>query len=319
MKLTGFSFSCLVLLGLGGCKPGSESYFPGYAEADYIRLASPVGGSLARLEVQSGQPVKKGAPAFALEQENERAARVEALFRVQRAQAILENLKKGRRPDEVAALKAQLTQAQATHQLALADLARQSKLVNAHFIAAARLDEVKAAVARSQAQLTELQAQIRLARLGARSDEIAAAANDSKAAQAQLAQADWKLAQKMQTVPTDASVAEIYYREGELVPAGGPVMSLLAPENIKARFFVSQTQLGSLQLGQQVFLFCDACDALIPAKITYIARSAEYTAPIIYSKENRAKLVYMLEARPALADAHKLHPGQPLEIRLRAP
>lgn len=305
-----------LLCALAGCKADSQAYFPGYAEADYIRLASPVAGTLDKLDLQNGQQVKKGANAFALEHENERAARAEALFRLQRTQASLANLKKGRRPDEIAALKAQLTQAQATQQLALADLARQSKLVSAHFIAAARLDEVKTTVTRSQAQITELQAQLRLAKLGARSDEIAAAENDSKAAQAQLAQADWKLAQKMQTIPSDASVAEIYYREGELVPAGGAVLALLAPENIKARFFVPQTELGSLHLGQSVFLFCDACGALIPAKISYIARSAEYTAPIIYSKENRAKLVYMLEARPAPQDAHKLHPGQPLEIRL---
>lgn len=316
MKLSAGLGLSLLLCALAGCKPDSEPYFPGYAEADFIRIASPVTGTLARLAVQSGQQVKKGAPAFALEQDNERAARAEALFRLQRAQANLENLKKGRRPDEIAALKAQMAQAQAAHQLALADLARQSKLVSAHFIATARLDEANTALRKTQAQVSELQAQIRLAQLGARKDEIAAAENDSKAAQAQLAQADWKLAQKMQSVPADASVAEIYYREGELVPAGSAVLALLAPEHIKARFFVPQTQLGSLQLGQAVFLFCDACGALIPARITYISLSAEYTAPIIYSKENRAKLVYLLEARPAPQDAYKLHPGQPLEIRL---
>lgn len=111
-------------------------------------------------------------------------------------------------------------------------------------------------------------------------------------------------------------MADVYYREGELVPAGSPVVSLLAPENIKARFFVPEMMLGELSLGRDVVLICDGCGAPIPAKISYISREAEYTSPLIYSKENRSTLVFMIEARPAIEASRRLHPGQPLEIRL---
>jgi HlyD family secretion protein len=77
--------------------------------------------------------------------------------------------------------------------------------------------------------------------------------------------------------------------------------------------------LGTLRLGQDVSLRCDGCGNPIPAKIIFISPSAEYTSPLIYSKENRATLVFMIEARPAPQDAARLHPGQPLEIRLTAP
>ena len=108
------------------------------------------------------------------------------------------------------------------------------------------------------------------------------------------------------------------YREGEFVPAGSPVITLLPPQNIKARFFVPETALAALRLGQRVTLRCDGCGADIGARISFIAAEAEYTTPLIYSKENRAHLVFMVEARPTPADALRLHPGQPLEIGLDA-
>lgn len=301
---------------LSGCDKQRDEFFNGYAEADYIRLASPIGGTLARLHVRRGDHVAAGAPAFELEQESERAARDEAAFRVQHAEAQLANLTKGRRPDEIAALEAQLAQARAAQRLSSADLARQTKLVADKFISPARLDEARAAVERDRAKVNELQAQLRVARLGARPDEIEAAQRDVKAAQAQLAQADWKLQQKSLRIPIAAEAVDVLFREGEWVPPGAPVVSLLAPQHLKARFFVPQEALGRLRLGQQVALSCDGCGAPIPATVSFIAREAEYTAPLIYSRENRSTLVFMIEARPAPADALRLHPGQPIEVRL---
>ncbi len=301
---------------LASCGEQRPEFFSGYAEADYVRLASPIGGTLARIYLKRGDQVARNAPAFVLEQESERAAREEALARVERAQAVLANLNKGKRPEEIAAARAQLSQAQAALRLSSADLTRQQQLANAKFIAPARVDEARAATARDQAHVRELQAQLQVAQLAARSDEIKAAQEDLNAAQAQLAQADWKLEQKTLRAPIAADVADVLYREGELVPAGSPVVSLLPPQNIKARFFVPETALGTLRVGQDVVLNCDGCGAAIAAKISFIAHDAEYTSPLIYSKENRSTLVFMVEARPAPADAARLHPGQPLEIRM---
>ncbi|HYD81036.1 MAG TPA: HlyD family efflux transporter periplasmic adaptor subunit [Paucimonas sp.] len=305
----------LCALALSGCAERDRDVFPGYAEADYVRLASPIGGTLAKLHLRRGDKVTRNAPAFALEQENERAARMEAAARVERAQAVLANLKKGRRPDEIATLLAQADQARAALRLSTADFARRKQLVATGFVSHARLDEARGAVERDQARLKEAQAQLRLARQGARGDEIRAAERDLDAAQAQLAQADWRLEQKTLRAPAAAEVVDVLYREGELVQAGMPVVTLLPPENIKARFFVPEPLLGTLRLGQEVSLRCDGCGNPIPAKISYIAPNAEYTSPLIYSKENRSTLVFMIEARPALSDAPRLHPGQPLEIR----
>ena len=104
---------------------------------------------------------------------------------------------------------------------------------------------------------------------------------------------------------------------GEWVAAGSPVVRMLPPENIKVRFFVPETVLGSLTLGRQVSLHCDGCVADLPAHITFVSPQAEYTPPVIYSNETRGKLIYMIEAHPSAHDAIKLHPGQPLEVVLQ--
>lgn len=304
---------------LVGCGDKAPQALPGYAEAEYVRLAAPISGTLTRLHLKQGDTVAAASPAFALEQESERAAREEAGFRVARAQDQLANLREGKRPDEIAALQAQRAQAQAALVLSSAELARGSKLVAQNFVSPASLDQSRANVARDQGRVSEMNAQLRQAMLGSRAAEISAAEQEVKAAEAQLAQAEWKVEQKTQRTPVAGDVVDVLYREGEWVPAGAAVLSLLPPANIKARFFMPQARLGALAVGQAVSLQCDGCGAPIPAKISFIAREAEYTAPLIYSKENRAALVFMVEARPAPADARRLHPGQPLEVRLGTP
>lgn len=313
--------ACCTVLAAALCACGDKpaDFYSGYVEADYVRLASPIGGTLSKLYLQRGDKVARDAPAFVLEQESERAARADAQAHVARSQAVLADLLKGRRPDEVAVAQAQLGQAEAAERLSRAALARESALLAAHFVSPARLDELRAAHEGDLARVRASAASLRVAGLAARPDEVAAARQDVDSANAQLAQADWKLAQKSIKAPLAGDVADVLYREGELVAAGAPVVSLLAPEHLRARFFVPEAQLGALRLGQAVQLRCDGCGAAIGATISFIAPEAEFTSPLIYSKENRATLVFMVEARPAPGRAAGMHPGQPLEVRLAAP
>jgi len=305
----------MTLLVTACAKPPVDVY-PGYAEGENVRLSAPISGTLTKLLVQRGDTVAAAAPAFVLEQESERSARQEAESRVQQAQAQLANLKLGRRPEELQALRAQLSQAQAALKLSTNEFSRASQLVAEKFNSPATLDQARAAVERDQASVNEINAQLRLASQGSRQNEIAAAQQEVNAAKALLAQAEWRVQQKTQRIPIAGDVVDLLYREGEWVPQGSPILSVLPPANVKARFFVPQPVLGRLALGQTVQLHCDGCPAPIAAKVSFIAREVEFTSPIIYSKENRAALVFMVEARPSAEDARHLHPGQPLEVRL---
>lgn len=309
--------ACLFpILVLAGCGGENDASLQGYAEGEYVRVATPFAGSLIQLAAQRGAQVKAGDALYKLEQENEKAARLEAEQRLKSAEARLANLQKGRRPDEVAAVEAQLDQAQAAVKLSQSQLKRDEKLVADGFISRERLDQTRTARDRDQARVNELAAQLRVARLGARSDEIRAAEAEVEAARAAVAQSQWRLDQKSIKAPVSGLVQDTYYVAGEWINAGGPVVSILPPENIKVRFFVPEPLLSKLRLGQGVTVDCDGCAAL-KASISYIAPQAEYTPPVIYSKDNRSKLVFLIEARLAPADAVKLHPGQPVDVRLQ--
>jgi HlyD family secretion protein len=80
------------------------------------------------------------------------------------------------------------------------------------------------------------------------------------------------------------------------------------------RFFVPEPRLGAIQVGDQVDVSCDACPPELTAVISYISPDAEYTPPVIYSREMRAKLVYLVEAKPTQPAA--LRPGQPVDVTL---
>jgi HlyD family secretion protein len=301
---------------LAACGAGERQAYQGYAEGEFVRVAAPFAGTLQRIEVKRGMQVKAGDPLFVLEQENEAAARREAEERLKNAEATLADLKKAKRPPEIAAVAAQLDQAEANLRLSRVQLERDQKLLVEKFVSQARVDESRARFEADQARVVELRAQVATANLAARSDEILAAEHSVAAAQAVLEQNIWKLAQKTVASTVTGLVQDTLFVTGEWVPAGAAVVSLLPPENIKVRFFVPQAVAGGLRAGQAVRIRCDGCGEPIAAQVTYIAPQTEYTPPVIYSRESRAKLVFMIEARTAPADAPRLHPGQPVEVDL---
>jgi HlyD family secretion protein len=130
---------------------------------------------------------------------------------------------------------------------------------------------------------------------------------------ARLNAAQTRLNRRKMASPLNATVQEIYYRPGEYVAAGRPVVSLLPPNNIKIRFFVPETKLPRISLGQPVEIQCDGCKADVPARVTYISRTSEFTPPVIYSREERSKLVYLVEARTGKPS--ELRVGQPVDVR----
>jgi HlyD family secretion protein len=131
---------------------------------------------------------------------------------------------------------------------------------------------------------------------------------------AALDKARWSFDQKQQFAPANALVQETLYRAGEWVAAGNPVVELLPPANVKVRFFVPQAALPRIKPGQTVSVTFDGGQHAYSATVNYISTKAEFTPPVIYSRENRSKLVYMIEAKFATADAANLRPGQPVDV-----
>jgi len=301
---------------LSGCDRTNDHQVQGYVEGEFVYVASALAGSLEALHVQRGAQVAAGEPLFALDDTSEKAARDEAQSRLVQARATLEDLKKGKRPSEIESIKAQLGQAQAALALSQKDLARQEELSRSGASTPQDLDRARSARDQNREKAAQLAADLQTAQLGARTDQIAAAEANVQALEAALATAQWALSQKRQTAPQASLVFDTMYRQGEWVPAGRPVVALLPPSNIKVRAFVPETRVQTLHPGDSVQVVVDGLPEPLAGRISFISPQAEYTPPVIYSRENRGKLVFMIEVTFDPKVAAPLHPGQPVDVRL---
>ncbi|HUL08897.1 MAG TPA: HlyD family efflux transporter periplasmic adaptor subunit [Candidatus Acidoferrum sp.] len=301
----------LTSIGLGGSSAAAA--FSGYVEADYVMVTSTIGGTVIKLDVARGDQVVAGAPLFALDDAAERAARDEAAAKLAQAQSQLANLRLGRRQPEIDAIAAQRAQAEAALRQSQADYERQVQLRATRVSSQKQLDDARAQRDRDQSHLAELDAQLEVARMPAREDEIRAGEAAVTAAQAALAQAEWRLGQKSGVAPQAGLVVDTLYRPGEMVAAGQPIVQLLPPANVKIRFFVPEREVGRIAIGQTIRVSCDGCGAPIAATVRFVSPQAEFTPPVIYSREERSRLVFMVEARPN-ERAETLHVGQPVDV-----
>ncbi|MDP3068924.1 MAG: HlyD family efflux transporter periplasmic adaptor subunit [Opitutaceae bacterium] len=297
-----------------GCRERASVGWQGYLEGEFVHVAAPLAGRLDRLAVQRGSRVTRGTELFVLERASEFAAQRESAERLRAASARLDDLRKGSRPSELAALEARVAQAGAAADLSRRELERLESLFKSGTIAASEFDRARLTHEGNARAIEEPAAQLATARLGGRSDAIAAAEAEVAAATAARERADWSVAQKTQAAAQEALVYDTLFREGEFVPAATPVVSLLPAENLKVRFFVSEAEFATLKAGDPVRVTITGRAQAISARVSYLSPRPEFTPPILYNRDNRAKLVFMIEAALDPEIARDLHPGQPVEV-----
>ena len=266
--------SIFVLLLLAACGRNDDTAWLGYGEGDNAFIAAPQAGWVSSLHVERGAYVHRGDLLFTLDDTAQRASRDQAQATLQTA-------------------KASLAQEEANLAYTQQQLTRQSGLARAHAGTPTDLDLAQSNHRQSQARIAQLQSQI-------------------QQMQAQLAGADYSLNQRDVVAQTEGRVQDIYFRPGEYVPPSTPVLSVLPPRNVYVRFFVPETQFSKMHIGQKVRVTCDGCKPM-EAEISFIAQQEEFTPPVIFSQDNRDKLVFKLEAR--VPGGMKLNPGQPVEVR----
>lgn len=308
---------------LAGCSRPAATGWQGYLEGDFIYVAAPLAGKLETLSVAKGTHVEAAAPLFTLEHAAELAAQRQAAAQLATAQARLADLGKGARPSELAAVEARLAQARTAADLSVRELDRVTRLHDSRVLSDGDFDRARLAHEANVKQIAEAEAQLTTAGLGARADTLAAAEADVAAARAALERTVWSVAQKSQSAPRAGFIYDTLFREGEFVAPGTPVVALLPPENIKVRFFVPEADFAALQAGDNVRVTVTGRAVPLMAHVTYLSPQPEYTPPVLYNRDNRAKLVFMVEAvftasNPIEADGtvRALHPGQPVDVTL---
>ncbi|MCR9136846.1 MAG: HlyD family efflux transporter periplasmic adaptor subunit [Alphaproteobacteria bacterium] len=291
-----------------------QGRFYGYVEGEYVYVAAQSSGILQTLDVTRGGTVSLNAPLFSLDSDKQLIALEKSKMSLAMARAQLDDESTGKRQPELAVIEEQLASAKAQLALAEATYKRSSELASLDFVATSRLDQDHASLEAAAAAVQEQIAQLEVARLPARTAKLQAAEESVKSAREDVLRAEIDLAERRVNAPADATVQQTYYLPGEYVPAGTPVVSLLPPGNVKFLFYVGEPQRAALEMGTPVLIGCDGCDRPVRAKIVYLSSSAQYTPPVIYSLEDRSKLVFMAEALPD--EPTTLLPGQPIDVRV---
>lgn len=306
--------ACLALA-LAGCAESGPPRYQGYAESELVFVGPDEIGRVTALSVDEGDRVVKGQPLFEVDPALQQADVDAAVANLDQARAQLADLKaSAQRPEEIEVLAASRRRAEAALELSRIELGRQQDLYAKKVGSKAALDSAQASFDQNQAALDEISRQIEVGRLASRDERVAAAQKAVLAAQASLNAATTRLERRKRAAPVDGSVETVYFRPGELVPVGRPVLSLLPPDLVKMRFFVPEPDLNRFALGTRVQVSCDGCGEGVAARVSYIAAEAEYTPPVIYSLDERSKLVFLLEAKPD--DPLKLRPGQPITVEI---
>lgn len=289
---------------------GRPATLSGYIEGEPLYLAAPVAGTVRVVHVQRGQDVAAGQPLFVVDPAQVRAEYDQAAAEADAAQAQAQDARKGQRAVELAVFDANVAAAEAQARNAQADLRRIRPLVQQGWYAAARLDDARSAADAADAQVRAAKRQRDAAALGAREDQVRAADARVVQAQAAVTGAGARLAEVSPGAPNKARVEDVFFHAGEWAPANQPILSLLPDERIKVRFFVPERELSAYRIGRTVRFACDGCAKDLSAKIEFVSPRPEFTPPVIYSREARDRLVYLVEARPSA----RLNPGQPVDV-----
>ena len=314
MRKVNFTLMALLALPIAACDQPSSSGLLGYVEADYVYAAPVSGGRIAEVAVKRGDDVKAGDKLFTLDPADETAKRDSAAASLEEAKAKLADLQTGERPEELAIIQAQLDAAKASLTLSVPRIERRKQMVKQNIVGVEDVDSAQAAVLQDRGHIAEYAARLEAAKLPGRIEQINAATQAVAAAQADLAVAQWALDQRAIAASAAGRIEDVYFRVGEQANAGAPVLQLLPPANLKLRLYVPEPELGRYKVGEKLSIQCDGCAEKQTATISFIATAAEYTPPVIYSRESRAKLVYLIEARPD-DTGQPWHPGQPVEAQ----
>lgn len=303
---------------VNACDQENQKSYQGYIEGDLNYLASPYSGVLQTLYVNKGDRVKQGDPVYQLDPQPQQAQQQQALGNLQQAESQLADLEKGQRETVLASLRAQIKQAEAEQELARKNLIRYRQLYLQKAIEELQYDQAKRNAEQSQNRVKELNANLAEAVQSSRIDLIKAQKDKIKSLQATVEELTWQLRQKTKAAPDAGRIFDRFYLPGEFIAENKPVVSLLITKNIKLVFYIPETTLSQIKIGQGINFSCDGCKQLSPATINFISPNAEFTPPVIFSRERREKLVYRVEAKLTVEVANSLNAGQPVDVYLNS-
>lgn len=286
----------------------------GYVEGEYVLIAPVSTAQIETLSVRRGDVVAAGQVLAGMERRDAEIAVAQAEAALARAESQLANLKEGKRPEEIAVIEATLASVRAQADEARRAAVRLTSLSERGAATEAQRDDASTAAAIAAARVAEVEANLTVARLPARPQEIAANEAALRSARADLDRARWALDKRTLTAPAAGVITDVLRNPGEVAGPSAPVLTLLPENAIRLRLYIPESGIGRIALGSALKVRCNGCAPGLAATVSYIADGPEFTPPVIYSLENRQKLVYLVEAVPEGATG--LKPGQIVDVVL---
>lgn len=311
------SFLCSLPLAaqlFSACAPAAPLAV-GYVEGDYVLLAPIEVAQVETVTVKRGDRVTPGTAVVTLESADAKIAVAQAQAGLAQAQAQLADLQIGKRPEEIAVLKAEVDMASAQAADAKRKYDRAADLFKRGAGTQADFDTASATLETANAQVGQANANLAVGGLPARAETIKAADNQVKQAQAALEQAQWRLSKRVLAAPSPGRVNDVIRNPGDTSGPTAPVISILPDGAVKLSVYIPESAFSSVKVGTLLGVHCDGCGPDVKARVSYVSPDPEFTPPVIYSLENRQKLVYLVEARPE-GDAGPLQPGQIVDVDL---
>jgi HlyD family secretion protein len=280
------------------------THLSGYIMSDNIDLAAPVSGTVATVSVVDGQRVSPGHAMFSIEPATLRAEGEQAVANIRANQTQISTAEANLRQAE-----ANVAANQATADRARKDLARLESVKRDDSAAVASTDLDKARAALREANANTVAAR---KTADARRAEIAQARAQTQEAVGGQHSVQIQVGQLSPVAPAAGRVEQVYFQVGEWVAANQAIVSIIPDRKVKVRFFVPEATVSHYRPGQTVHFSCDGCAKGLAARIGYVSPDPEFTPPVIFSRDSRDRLVFMVEAYPANPD--RLNPGQPVEV-----
>ncbi|EFM60594.1 HlyD family secretion protein [Brucella sp. BO2] len=286
-------------------------------EGEFVQLAPLQVAQVRDIAVKRGDRVEAGEPIATVEDTDAGIAVAQAEAALAQAQAQLANLQVGKRPEEIAVLEAAVRSARAQADDAQRTLLRTRDLARRGVATQAQLDDAATQLEVAEAAIGQSTANLAVGKLPARPEEIKAAENAVKSAEAQLQAAKWQRAQRTIEAPAAGRITDVVRNPGDIAGPSAPVLTMLPDGAVKLKVYIPEERFSDVAVGSVLSVHCDGCAPGLQARVSYVSPDPEFTPPVIYSLETRQKLVYLVEAHPVDPDS-PLQPGQIVDVDLGA-
>jgi len=299
----------------GGDDHGLTLY--GNVDIRQVNLAFNGSERIATMAATEGQHVHKGDVLARLDSHRLRLAVDNAKAQVAAQRQVVQRMTAGTRPEEIRQARAQRDAAAAQLRNAKANAHRVETLAARQLASPQQRDDARTAVDAAAAQLKAARESLKLALAGPRAEDIAAAREQLKAYQAQLALARRNLADATLTAPSDGVIQNRILEPGDMASPQAPVYTLALTDPIWVRAYVDEPNLGRVKPGMRAWVSTDTFpDKRYRAWVGYISPTAEFTPKAVETERVRTDLVYQVRVY-VCAPHDELRLGMPATVHLR--